>query len=380
MRKLALDVSISLYVMIAFPLIFFLILLFFISETGASRVFVLSAFAAFPIPVLLWFSGRVKRFSLPAKKLSLFLASLSLALLAFLYSNTPPGESLSKEQPQSIFLRQYSYQRTSLANLVPEIDQVKLGSYLFPLVDPFIDNEQGKHIRDLLLKVYRDMENSPSFSRLGSVLNYSYRDISFGGDYGGHLYTYIPSSWQNSSRSAILFLHGSMGNFKGYLWLWKQFADTHNFAIIAPSFGMGNWDQKGGIFAVEEARQYAVEKLGVNPSGIYLAGISNGGKGVSHVGQKYSEYYQGFICISPVLETDILLTWPKKEQPILVLHGEKDKRIPLKFLQKELGSLRQKRFSIQEKIYEKEDHFLFFSSPEKIFRDIDKFIQENKEN
>ena len=59
-------------------------------------------------------------------------------------------------------------------------------------------------------------------------------------------------------RTALVFLHGGLGNFQGYWALWKRFADATGVAIVAPTFGSGNWSGDGGLESIEQARKFCV--------------------------------------------------------------------------------------------------------------------------
>jgi predicted esterase len=177
----------------------------------------------------------------------------------------------------------------------------------------------------------------------------------------------------------ILFLHGSLGNFKGYLWLWKRFADEHGYAVVAPSFGVGNWSLAGGLEAIEGARQHCIDHPRMDGKRIILAGLSNGGMGVSRAASTTPAAYAGLVFISPVIERDAIGTkrflngWNGRR--VLVLHGSIDRRIPLQYVEKAVALLEEHGVNVESKFYADEDHFLLFSAWNQVSSDIAAWIE-----
>ncbi len=287
-----------------------------------------------------------------------------LLILLICYLRTPDGHAAPTSNIHSVFSGSAEFQRTSIANIVPEIEQLKLGTYVSSFFDPLIDSSNSSRIRKLFLNVYREMRESEDFNKMGSVLNLCYLDIFTGKRPTGHFYQYIPKS--DSPLPVILFIHGSLGNFKGYMWCWKKFADVNKFAIIAPTFGAGNWDRKGGVEEIEKAVEYCRNNPKFDNTQIYLVGLSNGGKGVSRIIlNSPTSTFKGVIYISAVMENEIIagdsFIAKCKKQNILVVHGEKDRRIPLTYIRPQIINMKMQGVNVEYEYYPDEDHFLMFS-------------------
>jgi poly(3-hydroxybutyrate) depolymerase len=245
------------------------------------------------------------------------------------------------------------------------MDQLILGTYVIQELDPLMDMTNTLELRTQVREVYGEMRRSAEFECLGSVMNHAYRDIFFRNPVIGHFYEYIPKSVSRERMPVVIFLHGSLGNFKGYLWVWKRIADTQGFAIVAPTFGAGNWDAPGGEAAIEQARQYCASNPRLDPSRIFLAGLSNGGRGVCLGARRSPNAYRGLIFISPVLDAEVLLKgsfikdW--KDKPILILHGTADNRIPVQYIRGMIGLMLGVGMRVDELIYDGQTHFLFFT-------------------
>jgi predicted esterase len=208
------------------------------------------------------------------------------------------------------------------------------------------------------------MRQSPEFECLGSVLNETYQDLFLGAAPTGHYYEYIPEG-PSQSLPVVLFLHGSLGNFKSYLWVWKQMAQQYGFAVVSPTFGAGNWDEAGGEDVIEQAHRYCASHPRLDATRIYLAGLSNGGRGVSLAASRSPDAYRGLIYISPILEPEILLrgsfvaAW--KDKPILILHGADDNRVPIDYIREGVDTLKSKGLRVETEFYDNQTHFLFFT-------------------
>jgi phospholipase/carboxylesterase len=190
----------------------------------------------------------------------------------------------------------------------------------------------------------------------------------------GHYYLYIPKNRPDGPLPALLFLHGSAGNFKSYMWLWAKLAEEQGLVIIAPSFGFGSWRPPVSMQAVLAAVDDAATVVPLDSTQIYAVGLSNGGIVTSQLGKNFPERFRGLIYLSPVLPPKIvdqepfLTNWP--ERPMLIITGAADRRIPLENIKQHVATLEAAGVVLTTKIYPDEDHFLFFSQPENVLNDI----------
>jgi phospholipase/carboxylesterase len=296
-------------------------------------------------------------------------AAVAACLFLWIVLLAPPGEGSPGSRVRSHFPGPASYRRFAVANLVPEIDQIKLGTYLIPLADPIITLESAAHLREVSMALYRPMEADPEFRALGSVMNYAYDN-----EPSGHFYEYVPEHAPEERLPVLIFLHGSMGNFRSYFYIWRRFADEHHFIVLCPSFGWGNWYEPGGIEAIERVRSHAMTKLPSDPARVYLAGLSNGGTGATRAAASNPSGYAGLIFLSAVMEPEVIESesfrrgWANR--PILVIHGARDDRIPLAHAEHAAAQLRAMGAHLTYKIYPDEDHFLVFAKVQQTLTDV----------
>ncbi len=377
MNKKLIIWGIILFLMIMSPGIFLATVLFFSAETSASRFFALSILALFVATILL--AVVIRRFQKPVLIYALAMYSLGIIGLLGCYLASPSGHSSQNSHLRSFFPTEQKYVRWSPANLVREIDQMKLGALLVPYLDPYIDKPKARRLKKLFLTVYWEMQEDSEFAEIGSVMHYAYAELGDLPFNVRHLYEYIPRQVSQEKLPVILFFFFFLGNFRGYLWVWKQFADAHQFAIVAPSFGFGNWQRQGGVAVIEAARQYCVEHPGLDEDRIILAGLSNGGLGVSRAAGVNPYGYHGLLYISCVLERIVLVSpefvqgW--KGRPVLILHGSQDARIPKDYIDRTVLDLYHNGLWPEVRFYDDEDHFLIFSKRVEIMGQIGRWVK-----
>ena len=364
----ALSLVMTLYMICAIPVLVLAGMLLVHACTAQGRLFALAVIFGLPAPVLLWVATHIRR------KRGVLTAGAACGLLAILllgtdYLLTPDGLALPGSPARSCFTGATAYRRTSMANLVPEMDQLVLGTYVVPAMDRLMDKRNTEELRSQVRAVYGEMRSSPEFERLGSVMDQTYRDLFFDERPAGHFYEYVPATTQGR-LPVVIFLHGSLGNFRGYLWVWKRVADEYGVAVVAPTFGAGRWKEPGGTEAVEGALRYCASHPRMDPSRIYLAGLSNGGLGVCLAAGRSPDAYRGVILISPVLDLMALFahqsgaSW--KNKPVLILHGAADNRVPLAYVGEAAEEMRSAGMRVESQIYDGQSHFLFFTIRDKV--------------
>ena len=115
-----------------------------------------------------WFRrirGRFWAVLLPAGLL-LYLAPMILA---------PDGGKANARVRNCYLGGQGGFSRYSPGNVVPEIDQLKVGVSLLRLRD--IDGAEAGRLRSLLFPLYEEMDKDADFHALGSAMGTAYRDL-----------------------------------------------------------------------------------------------------------------------------------------------------------------------------------------------------------
>ena len=307
--------------------------------------------------------------------LGTFVAIIGTGLLVATPTGRPPQDS----PVQQHFVGGSAFPRFSVANVVPEIEQLNLGLQLLPFGDGLLTRDRARRLASFTTDYYRQMDRDPDFRSLGSAMGGAYADL-LGGSYpAGHYYLYFPRSAPPGPRPAIVFLHGSAGNFKVYTWIWSRLAEQLGCVIIAPSFGFGFWDRPEAVETVRRALADAQTVVTLDPRRLFLAGLSNGGLGVSRVAAAMPGAFCGCILISPVL-ADAMTDDPEFQRkwagrPMLFLTGEVDDRVPVDYVRERVRRLHTGGVLTTLVTYPGEDHFLFFSQRDPVLQAIARWMQ-----
>ena len=276
-----------------------------------------------------------------------------------------------------------SFSSLALSTIVPEIDQLKFGSYLMPYADAVIDGPQSVRIRRLLLDVYRELRAEAAFVEAGSALGMCYDDAIWRSPALLHFYQYVPRQLGRETYPVLIFLHGAMGNFKGYTWVFTKLADEHGYAIIAPTYGGGTWSRDEKLEVLDAVHEHITREAELDQGAAYLAGLSNGGMGVSRAIAKRGARYRGFAYLSPVIEPAIIMGRAFgsdcKDRPVLIIHGEADRRIPQEGVRGAAAILASRGFSVTSRFYKDEDHFLLFSQRASVVEEMARWLASCEE-
>lgn len=345
-------------------------LMLIVAETASGRLAGLLPCVVFLVPALLLAARTYPR----ARWVALALSGVAIAIVVVLLVRAPDGRALDANAPRSTFLTGQQFDRWNVPNVVPEIDQIKYGTYLVPFVDPFIDWRQSVRLREVSMAVYRPMEADPSYRALGSVMSSAYRDVDV-----GHVFEYVPPHEKDERLPTLIFLHGSAGNFKVYFHLWRTVADAARVILVCPSFGFGNWNRPEGLTTIDRTVQHVLNDLPSDPDRLVLAGLSNGGRGVTRAMALHPSRYAGAVLISAVMEPIVVDAPPLPGaylgKPVLVLHGAKDRRIPLVYAESGAQLYRDHDARVTMRVYEDEDHFLFFSKSSEVLGQVTGWLE-----
>jgi|688.fasta_scaffold261381_1 predicted esterase len=290
-----------------------------------------------------------------------------LGLIAFcgLAQTELDSESLSGSRIDSRFSKgEWRFDRFSIGNLLPEIDQIHLGYLGAHLLDPLLDKQQLRDLSSMTDRIYEELGQDEDFCRVGSALPWMWREITFSEFRSGHYFHLLPEGVDRTKPiPTLVFLHGSGGNFLAYMWLLSKVSERTGFAVIAPTFGMGNWEKEGAYGAVKAAIEDAGRFQAVDPNGIHLMGLSNGGKGVCLAESTQGPKFQSVIFLSAVWNDSVS---PKqfaerlKGRSALVISGGNDNRVPWSYVSGYAEALRIGGMDVTSREFPEDDHFVFF--------------------
>ena len=303
-----------------------------------------------------------------------------LAFGALLLARNPDGHTADGARVQHRYVGGgWRFRPRAFGNLLPELDQFRCGFPLICALDPLFTRQQANRLSALTTAIYDELEADPDFHALGSVMPEAYDEL-WAQDFGhGHYFLYVPRGLDRAApHPAIVFLHGSGGNFKAYTWLLAKAADRLGFVVIAPSFGLGNWREPATSRVVASALEDARRAVALDQNRLQLMGLSNGGLGVSQAAATLGEQFQTLTFISPVIDLEAVASpgfarrW--KGRPVFIVTGAADDRVPLGFVTEAAGALRAAGARVTLHPVEAADHFLFFSHEAQVLALIESWL------
>ena len=308
----------------------------------------------------------------PAARFRALATAVSLvagvALTATLIRSTPTSRP---ERSSGLISRHLTDRRVPLSspfNLLPEIDQVKLGVTLATRFVPWFD--RARKIREVTMGHYRAIEADPEARGLAPLTHFAALELMTADFDAGHYLAYVPKTRPGERLGMVVFLHGNGGNAQIMPWAWRPFAEGRRFAIVCPTFGFGFWGE-GGVEAVDRAVDDARDRWPIDPDRVYLGGLSDGGVGVTRSALAHPDRYRGLIYVSPTMKLGELggpgfeAGW--KGRPVLVFQGDRDWSVAKSSVDPAVDLLRRRGVEVDYRVYPGEDHFLFFSKPAELF-------------
>jgi len=226
------------------------------------------------------------------------------------------------------------------------------------------------------------MEQDARFRGLRSQLPEAYVEFAGWSVESGHAFLYLPPGLDRTKpNAALVFLHGSGGNFKAYLWLLARLADRLNLVVVAPTCGNGNWRPSDTSRVVAAAFATARRGVVIDPTNIHLLGLSNGGLGVTQLAEVPGAGYRSIIYLSPVFgerhSASAGARRPWRGRPVLVLSGRDDDRVPVRYVQEQAAALVQAEAAVTVELVDETDHFLFFSRSAQVIERLAGWLQQN---
>ena len=290
-----------------------------------------------------------------------------LAAAGWLAIHAPDGRPAADSRVQNRYLgRRDGFRRYAFGNLLPEADQFAMGFRLVPAADRLFTMKQAKTLTGLTGSIYAELEADPAFHALGSAMPDTYDELWGLSFNHGHSYLYIPPGLDRATpRPALVFLHGSGGNFKAYTWLLSRVVDRLGMVLIAPTYGLGNWREPDTSRLVRGALEDAATIVSLDAHNVHLIGLSNGVLGVSQAGRSLGADLRSLIFLSPVFDGEAVSGREFREQwrgrPVLVISGREDDRIPIDYVAENVAALRRGGADVTFQPVAGADHFMVFS-------------------
>jgi pimeloyl-ACP methyl ester carboxylesterase len=182
----------------------------------------------------------------------------------------------------------------------------------------------------------------------------------------------------------IVFLHGTGGNFKGYLWVLAELADSCHAVVIAPSYGTGDWRSADVMTIIQRAMETIDPKIKIVSAEVHVIGLSNGGLGVSQLLRASPGRFRSLVFLSPVFDSRELDRLPQvglaKLPPILVLSGDRDDRIPPSYVEASVRLIRTSSTSASPTVrfIAGANHFAIFTQRRELIAALSEWLEQQR--
>ena len=250
------------------------------------------------------------------------------------------------------------------ATVSVENDFLGLAVGLLTRVHPLVTRAQAQTIRDTLADDFEAMAGRPELERLPSMLPWHYPNPKLGlqacAPSRGHAYVYCPPHAVGAKLPLVVVCHGHGGNPLVGCLPWEDLADDLGFVAAFPTFGYGNWEHPDAAAAILRCRQAVTERFAVDGSRAVLAGLSQGGCGVTRGATAAT--WAGLVYVSPTMEPRRFdadfATW--SPGPILVAQGGRDINVKPRTVDAGVAALRSLGLDVTYVQDPDADHFYFF--------------------
>lgn len=291
------------------------------------------------------------------------------------------GSNYGEGAVRPIYLDGVEQRTFSLAQLLPEIDQVALGITAAGLLDPHFDGARTERLRAMTMPIYLEMREDPAYNNLESAMSFAYADV-WGGNQiaegAGHAFEVVPASGPGEKLPVLLFLHGSVGNFQSYVHVLRALANSARMIVVCPTNGFGDWSRPDAAAIVERMLRHIRDELPADTTHIYLGGLSAGGFGATHAVAALPGKFRGVILLSPVFDEDAVSDSAWKELPVFIAHGVEDERVPNDYVSLNRARLEVSGAKITDHRYPGEDHFVFYAKRTEILGELAAWIEKNR--
>ena len=251
--------------------------------------------------------------------------------------------------------------------------------WLITRFDLRIPAEEGRAARAKVDELLTAVGESPDYGRIARISDGQSWRLMIGELDPRHCYSYRPESRCPGERLGLLvFLHGHGNNYLFMVHALRPLCDKLRLALVAPTFGYGNWEAPGGAEAVARATRFGVSAIDPDPARIFLGGISQGGAGVSRAAAAYPERFAGLIFISPTMELSVLGSEAFAEEwsgrPALVIQGDRDANVRPESVTAACERMEAGGVRVTQHRDPDSGHFLFFAKTDEVTEVIAKWV------
>ena len=256
----------------------------------------------------------------------------------------------------------YGVRPTFETELTVAVENDFLGTVigLMTRIHPLLTREQAATIRGTLADDFNAMAERPELERLPSMLPWNLGMLLPDRQ---QAFVYCPPHDKGEKLPLVVVCHGHGGNPLVGCLPWADLADDLGFVAAFPTFGYGNWEHPAAGLAIVKCRRAVTDRFAVDETRAVLAGISQGGCGVTR-GATVAKW-AGLVYVSPTMEVrefaaDTAFAELWTGGPVLVAQGGRDINVKPKTVDAGVAALRAIGVAVTYVQDPDADHFYFF--------------------
>ena len=309
---------------------------------------------------------------------------VSALLFGFVLARAPAGVGEPGSGLSSCFLEPHRFARWSPANLIPELDQIKLEATSFRPLILRLFGEAYAGCVTYQVPVQRELDALPAYRALGSSGMHEGWAEAISKLCGGpnreprHWYRYVPPHRAGEKLPVVVFFHGFGSNAKHDLWCWKELADQGHFALIEPSIGFGLPVE--GEVGIERFLPAWQADPDLDWSRAFVAGLSNGALRAARAAVERPALWRGVVLLSPIAPAVAQCgnkVWRGNAPmefapypPVLAIFGALDGFVSPTYMNLRESQLSARGISFTLKKYDGLDHYVNFRARDRYYRDV----------
>ncbi|HEX2957652.1 MAG TPA: hypothetical protein VHO70_12530 [Chitinispirillaceae bacterium] len=245
---------------------------------------------------------------------------------------------------------------------VPAANQTQCEQWFLSSSDVFIESIERAGVEEVTRMLGNALRSGQVQNRHNSITLYDTVGTGFSCGF------YTPSMIEPGKRyPLIIYLHGGTGttlNTKGELAyeMLKPLADSMPMFLASPSASRtAQWWTPVGISRIFQVLRCMSLYYPVDPSKIFLAGVSDGAAGCYAVANVAPFPFAGFFAISGyggIIASTGMKVHPEniRQRPVYNINAGKDRLYPLQIINEFLNYLENSGVAIIRKVYPDEDH------------------------
>ncbi len=145
---------------------------------------------------------------------------------------------------------------------------------------------------------------------------------------------YVPPSYSSEQAyPLILCLHGAGFTGESYLERWVPRLEDR-YILVCPTIAGGAWWTRFAEEVTLEILDSLSQEYHIDPDGIFLSGMSNGGIGAWIIGMHHADRFAGIAPMASGLD-DVMFPFVENliNTPVYVIHGKQDQVMPVRLSQ-----------------------------------------------